>query len=167
MFSNVSKGRSRQHTCPFQQSTRVHSRKPASLAPVSLASWRLEVAEVRKEKGIIIALYQYSPDSDEIIAAWIQGSRKQISLYLSKQSEAVRINTGLSFVNISGLLRLLSKPHFHSFSTNPNPPCRFGSALENVHFIILGTIKSCSVVLCKTRFPVWEYKFASPKFVKA
>lgn len=124
-------------------------------------------AEVRKEKGIIIALYQHSPESDEIIVAWIQGSRKRISLYLSKQSEVVRINMALSFVNLSALLHLLSRPHFHSFSTNPNPSCHFGSALENVHFIILGTIKNCSAVLCKTGLPIWEYKFGSPKFVKA
>lgn len=151
----------------FSKALESTPRSQASLAPISLTSWRLEVAEVSKEKGIITALYQHSPDSDEIIAAWAQGSWKQISLYLSKHSEVVRIHMALSFVNLSARLRLLSKPHFHSFSTNPNPPCHFGSALENVHFIILGTIKNCSLVLCKTGFLIWEYKYGSPKFVKA
>lgn len=144
-----------QHTCPFGQSTRFHSQKPASLAPLPLASWRRGVAEVRKEKGIIIALYQHSPDSGEITAARIQGSQKQISLYLSKQSEMVRIDMALSFVNRSPLLSLLSKPHSHSLSTNPNPPCHLGSALESLQFMILGTTKRRSLVLCKIGLPIW------------
>lgn len=108
----------------------------------------------QQRKGVIIALYQHSPDSGKIRVAQIQGSRKQISLYLSNQSEMVRIDMALSFVNLSALLRLLSKPHSHSFSTNPNPPCYLGSALENLHFIILRTAKSCSLVFHKIGLPI-------------
>ena len=152
MLSNVSECKhSGHHTCPLQQSTGFHSQKPASLAPISLASWRLEVAEVSKEKGIIIALYQHSPDSGEIRAAWIQGSRKQISLYLSKWSEMVRIDMALSFVNLSALLSL-SSPNVIPIHFPQNPIHPATSALlwrtsifsfwENSQELFTGTLQN-------------------------
>lgn len=144
---------SRHQPCPLWQSTQFRPQKPASLvAPVSL---QVAEGEQRRDNSHLVWTESCLRGNHSLTATQIQGSWKQISPYLSKQSKMVTINTTLSFVNLSALLSLYSQPHFHSSCTSPIPPCHFGSALEKCLLAILGTAKSCLLVFYKIGFPIW------------
>lgn len=129
---------SRHHICPFQHSPQSVP-LPEAQAPSSNITCIMKPGSDRgKERR------EGDNNSSVPTQSCLRGSHSHVDTrllktnqpYPSKESEIVQIHLSLSFVNLSALLCLYSKAHFHSLSTNAVPPCHFSSALENLQFVI-------------------------------